>query len=292
MTRGLILLLGLLAAAPAAATPWAERYRQCTDVALADPKRGLALAESWRAEAGGVAAKHCQGMAMLGLGRTKEAGNLLREAADELWQGRNLGDGPLKRSPELVGRLYAQAAAVWLELEQPGQAYALYSRAVEAYPANADLWVDRSRALAVMNDFVRADADLTRAIQLAPDRGDLYLLRGTVRRYGSKLAEAAQDVETANAMLPNDAAVLLERGSIGYLQGDAQKAEANWRDAAARGGDTAAGRAARMNLENLLATVETRIEPTNVYLETAKPRAPAPAAARGARRTGGSSAPK
>ncbi len=65
--RALLLLLAA-AAAPALAAPVrdaddGERYRQCLDLARSDPAQAVDRANDWRANGGGIPARHCLAMA-------------------------------------------------------------------------------------------------------------------------------------------------------------------------------------------------------------------------------------
>ncbi len=59
------------------------RSAECMALARGDPDTGHKAAQAWRAEGGGIAARHCMAMALLVLGRYAEADRMLRTLADK-----------------------------------------------------------------------------------------------------------------------------------------------------------------------------------------------------------------
>lgn len=60
------------------------------------------------------------------------------------------------------------------------QALALYTKAIEKSPNEAQPYVDRAKAYIANNDYAKAIADYDQAIQLAPKNTDHLLQRGTL----------------------------------------------------------------------------------------------------------------
>ena len=69
------------------------RSAECMALARGDPDTGHKAAQTWRTEGGGIAARHCMAMALLGLGRYAEAARMLRTLADKAAAGGGRSSG-------------------------------------------------------------------------------------------------------------------------------------------------------------------------------------------------------
>ena len=241
MTRTPVLLL-LLAATPALAEPSAadkHRYDTCLAQARSNPGVAVQTAQGWRIERGGVPARHCLGLAQLGLGDYAAAIASLEGAALESEAG---GDGQ-------SALLWAQAGNAALLAGLTDKAVTDLSTAVAeaAGPAKADPLIDRARAYVELKRLTEAAADLDRATVLAPDNRLGWLLRATLARRMGDLPKAEGAILTA-AKLSADADVELEAGNIATAQGKTDLAKQAWEAAVASAPDSDAGRAAAASL--------------------------------------------
>ncbi len=156
-------------------------------------------------------------------------------------------------APALLG----QAGNAWLLGDFPSNAISVLSAALSvgssqlAPSEEADLRIDRARALAALERWAEAEADLDKALSLDPERAAAYLFRATARRMENRLDLALEDLQLALALGPRDPAALLERGSVYRLKDKPDLARADWLAAIAAEPDGKAAEAARSNLEKL-----------------------------------------
>ncbi len=253
-------LAALLAALPvtlavrpsAAQTDAAEaaQYRACLAKTETNPDAAYDDALVWRDRGGGVPAQHCAAVALVALGKYAEAATRLAGLADT--------PGGRAMAPGLLG----QAGNAWLLAEFPSNAMSVLSAALSAgaqklsAQEEADLRIDRARALAALERWNEAEVDLTKALSLDPERAAAYLFRATARRMENKLDLALEDLQLSLALAPKDPAALLERGSVYRLQQKPELARADWLAAIAAEPESKAAEAARGNLEKLDLKVE------------------------------------
>jgi len=212
-TAGLVIASGVLTAASAAM----QSYQQCADYAKADAQGAYNQALAWHSAGGGVAAEHCEALALSQLRRYTEAAPLL----DTLAQQNSL------RSADRA-QLFDQAGNTWLLAEDPYRANVSFSNALALSPGDVELLADRSRARAMSKDWSGADADLSAALQRDANRADLLVLRASARHAAGRKAEARADIDQALNVYPNYGDALVERGAMKFEDGDAKGANADW----------------------------------------------------------------
>lgn len=218
----------LLAASPVAAqspSPFAtgspdqlRRYTDCMGLARREPLRGLAVAQAWEKQGGGLAARHCLALALIEGGRNVEAANQFQSIA------RDMG---LER-PGLRGELLAQAGQAWLAAGQADKAVAAQGQAIVLKPDDADLWVDRGISYATLRDWVRAISDFDRALALRQDSVETLVLRAAAWRNAGNAGRSLADAQTALKLAPDNTDALLERGLSSLAAGDRAGAEADF----------------------------------------------------------------
>ena len=243
-----VLPLLLLVAAPAIAAPMAgdrSRYDVCLALVESDPARAVAAAQAWRIENGGVPARHCLALAQL---QRKDFA-----AAMVSFEG-VAQDSERARDGQAVA-LWGQAADAAMAAEKPEAAERYLATAI-AGPggitlsprAEAQLRLDRARALVDLKRDAEAAAELDKATTLAADVPFGWLLKATLaRRMGDfKTAEAA--ILVAAQREPDSADVQFEAGNIAAAQGNDQLARTAWLAAARADPDSTAGIAANKAL--------------------------------------------
>ena len=246
-----LVLAALLAAAsvrPAAAqTDAAEaaQYRACLGKTETNPDAAYDDALVWRDRGGGVPAQHCAAVALVRLGKYAEAATRLAALAET--------PGGRAMAPALLG----QAGNAWLLGDFPSNAISVLSAALSAGSKElapleeADLRIDRARAMAALERWSEAEADLTRALSLDPERATAYVFRATARRMENKFDLALEDLQLALALGPKDPAALLERGIVYRLKEQPDLARTDWLAVIAAEPEGKAAEAARSNLEKL-----------------------------------------
>ncbi len=217
------------------------RSAECMALARGDPDTGHKSAQAWRAEGGGIAARHCMAMALLGLGRYAEAARMLRTLADKAAEG----------GPEFKLQLLSQSANAWLIAGKPMRAYEVQTEALKARPNNVELLIDRSISLASTAKFWPAIDDLNRVLDIDPERVDALIFRANAYRRLDTLELAEEDIARALAIAPHNLEALLERGNIRRLKGDRRGARKDWLEIIETGPDAPEAAAAQLNLERM-----------------------------------------
>ena len=243
---GLTLLAAGAARAQIGAGNQEREYQDCMTLARAAPAQGFDSALGWASLGGGAGAQHCAAVALIGLGRHREAGQRLERLAAEL-QGANRA----LRSAVLV-----QAGQAWILAGDATRAHSVQSAALEIDPDNVELLLDRSITLATTENYWEALDDLNRALELAPGRPDLLVLRASAYRSLDVPELAQEDIVLALTRAPDNPDALLERGMLRRLAGDDAGARDDWMRAIALSEGTPTAEAARANLEKLDVKVE------------------------------------
>jgi len=230
------------AAAQSARDDAAQRYTGCMDAAHTEPARGLERARTWRDTGGGDPARHCEGVALMNLGRYTEAGRLLEDLAKTLAKGSGVG---------MRARALAQAGQAWVLADKPRRAEAVYGQAIKLRPKDVELWIDRALARFEMGKYWKAIDDLNRANELAPERADVLVFRASAYRHVEAPTMAKADIRAALKRRPNHPEGLLEQGNIRRLAGNKNGARQAWLKVIEVAPDSPAADAARENLAKL-----------------------------------------
>lgn len=215
-----------------------ERHMACLSNVAGDASQGMARAETWLAEGGGPAARHCLAVAEARIGDPAAAARSFSDLAEEL---------PAERRSD-IGRLWGQAGNAWLLAERPTRALKAFDLAVGELPDEWDLLADRAVARALLDDYAGAVLDLSKAIGLVGPAPELLLYRGTAYSHLEDYGRALADLDAALAKSPLYAEALLERGYVRALSGDAEGAKADFRQVQtlAKGGALAASAGAAL----------------------------------------------
>jgi tetratricopeptide (TPR) repeat protein len=231
-------MLVALALAFAARAAGPETYDACLARTQSDPARALAQASAWEKQGGGAAADHCSALALVGLRRYAEAAGRLDA----------LARSPFADEPSRRTALFDQAGNAWLLADRADSAIASFTAALNADPYDTDLLADRARALALKQDWSKAESDLSAALLVSPDRADLYVLRGSARHAMGRKTDARADFDRALRLQPGNADALVERGEMKLEAGDATGARADWQAAMSASPGSAAADSARQRL--------------------------------------------
>ncbi|MFI4999149.1 MAG: tetratricopeptide repeat protein [Reyranellales bacterium] len=222
-----LVLCALSAALPAAAQdlgPMAStpdhlrRYTECMLLARQEPLKALPAAEKWKAEGGGLGARHCVALAMFESGRHVEAATQFEAIARDMGQER----------PGLRAQLWDQAGQAWIEAGQAENAAAAQSRAIDLTPDDPELWVDRGLSYAAMRAWPRAISDFDRALAIHANDVEVLVLRAAAWRNAGNPARALADAQRALKIAPDHSEALLERGFASLAQGDKATASADF----------------------------------------------------------------
>ncbi len=221
---------------------FAERYEQCLDLATDDPQRGIADATEWHTRGGRHFARQCLGMAYANLQRWGAAATEFTEAAREAEVDHDTR----------AARYWAQAGNAWLATGDAAKARA----ALDAALASGNLVAlelgearfDRARALVLLGELAGARNDIDKALETAAKDPLIWLASATLARRMGDLPRAKADAIRAHKLSPDDASVLVEIGNIAASEGDADGAQAAWREAIERQPGSDAAKAAEAAL--------------------------------------------
>lgn len=220
MILAMALTAGVLPAVAQKVDPFAQapnhlrRYTECMQLARNEPLKALPVAEKWKAEGGGLGARHCVAIAMFESGRFVPAATQLEAIERDMGTDR----------PGVRAELLVQAGQAWLEANQAENAAAAQSRALQLKPADADLWIDRGLSYAAMQAWPRAISDFDSALRLQPDKVEFLVLRAAAWRNAGDPARALADADRALKRAPDHSEALLEHGFALLSRGDAKAA--------------------------------------------------------------------
>lgn len=204
---------------PFAPTPnHARLYAQCMRQARREPLKALPLAEKWKAEGGGLGARHCVAIAMFESGKYVPAATQLEQIEREVDPER----------PGLRAELLAQAGQAWMEANQAENAAAAQSRALDLKPQDVELWIDRGLSYAAMRAWPRAISDFDRALVIEPYKVEIYVLRAAAWRNAGNPGKALADADRALTIAPDDPDILLERALALQALGNHKAATADF----------------------------------------------------------------
>jgi tetratricopeptide (TPR) repeat protein len=216
-----------------------QRYSNCMATARSDPVAAEQAALAWFGEGGGPAAQHCQAVALIGLGRYQEAGELLERLAREL---------PETESGTIAD-LFGQAAQAWLLAANYDRAVAVLDQSILLAPYDVEFVIDRAVAKASAGKYWEAIDDLNDAVEMAPGRNDILVLRATAYRFVEAPDLALEDVNRVLETEPQNPDALFERGMLHALAGNIDAARADWQQVVALAPGSMAAEAAQANLE-------------------------------------------
>lgn len=239
MKRCLILLaLCAIAAAPGRAAEEVSSYSDCVALVERNPAAADQSARLWHERGGGIAATHCDALALTALRRYDDAAHALESLARD----RDVADNADRAA------LYDQAGNAWMLAGRAYEADGDFSAALALAPRDIDILTDRARARALRKDWYGTVADLSAALLEDQNRPDLLVLRADAFWALGKRTDAATDIVRALALYPDYPAALVERGQMKYEAGDDAGARIDWKKAAAsHEGDAAADARRRLD---------------------------------------------
>nr|WP_294506821.1 hypothetical protein [uncultured Rhodopila sp.] len=194
-----------------------KEYESCLAALADDPGGAAAMAESLLANGGGDGAAHCEGLALIVIGRPEDGAAALERLA------RHSEAPPLARAVVL-----SQAAQARLMVMQPDKAEADASEALALSPTDTELFIMRASAEAMLERFQEAVSDLGVALQLDASRTDALVSRAVMHRHLNELDLAQADVTRALILDPDYPDALLERGILRERMGDRAGARMDW----------------------------------------------------------------
>lgn len=231
----------------------ARRYRSCIAMTARTASAALNEAARWRAEDGGLPARHCAAVALTAQGSHSRAADMLADIAAELQSGAAWQADRPPDMPRLMGNLYGQIGNSLLLARKPDEAIEAFSAGLNEFldprqMAAGELYLDRARAHGLLGRFERALADLDRARDILGARGDIALYRASALRRLDRLEDATEAVATAIKADGESAQALIERAAIHASKDDIAAARRDWQTVLDRWPQSIAARTAEANL--------------------------------------------
>lgn len=209
LTLPAVLAMGfLVSSAPAHADNLTDefdnKHKICLERIAVDADLAYEEAMIWRDEGGGRRAKHCEAMALFGVGQTEEAAYRLNQ----------LAKAPDGGTPQMRADFYSEAANFWLLANLPKEAYASATAGLKVSESHIDLRIARARAYALLGHYDYAETDLTSVLVFDPTHAGALRYRADTRRQLGRLNEAKIDIENSLKADPTVVETALLRGEI------------------------------------------------------------------------------
>lgn len=196
------------------------RYKKCLDKVATDPQAAFQQFRYWREVDNwqGGPALHCEALILTALKQYGDAAQRLEQiVAEDL-----LADATLQAT------ILGQAGNAWILAKRGDFALATLDRAIALNDQDFELYVDRARAYALLENWPGAIQDLDTVIGAAKPNADHRVLRATANRHLKKYDAAQADIDAALAISVNHGGALLERGILKQLRGDEDGARKDW----------------------------------------------------------------
>lgn len=218
----MMLLAALLFQIAAAEVSDRALYTDCARAAEEGIPGAIDAASRWVGADGGVAARHCLGLAYLGANKPAEASAAF-EAAARISES---------AGSDVAAELYGQAGNAAMIAGDAVRAETLMTAAIvragHRTALKGALSIDRARAREARGNVAGARADLEAGVEMAPGDATGWLLLGTLARREERLADARAAIARALSLAPGDPDIRLEAGNMAAIDGDTAKARTLW----------------------------------------------------------------
>ena len=196
------------------------RYKKCLDKVATDPQAALQQFRYWREVDNwqGGPALHCEALILTALKQYSDAAQRL----EQIVSGNLLADATLQAT------ILGQAGNAWILAKRGDLALAALDQAITLNDQDLELFVDRARAYALLENWQPAIEDLDKVIGAAKPNADHRVLRATANRHLKKYDAARADIDAALAISVNHGGALLERGILKQIFGDENGARQDW----------------------------------------------------------------
>ena len=180
------------------------RLNKCIRLTEEDPEAAYEESLRWLGEGARPQARHCNALALIGLGNYKEGAARLEELANAPDAG-TLTDRAL---------YLAQSGNAWMTAGYPEAAATTLSNAIKLIPRDGDLYVDRAAAYLALKRWHEAIADLDVALDSQPDNVEALQLRARAWLNLEEYDKAEADMQAALALDGKNIDTLVLRGDI------------------------------------------------------------------------------
>jgi len=230
-----------------------ERYQNCISQVEISPNITLTLARQWYAEGGGVAAQHCEALALNETGDFSGAATLFEKIVDYLTSGQGVSPFALKNKELLKVQLNYLAGNAWRDAGELDKAYNAFSASIIGLAPNSvfayDIFLERGLIQVLRGDQLNAIEDFTRALELNQEKIDAFVYRAKAYRKIKSYTKARLDLKMALGIETNNPEALFESGAVYRLENKNDEAKAEWQKLKEKYPDTAWQKLAEDNLE-------------------------------------------
>lgn len=210
----------------------AKKYQDCIDLVAQDQNAAISVSRKWFIEGGGVAAQHCEALALYELDRPADAATLFEEIADQLSRGEGLTEFTKTNKNILITQLNYLAGVAWRTAGNLDKAYNALSSTIitldekEAY--GYQIYIERGLVQFDMADYKSAVQDFTSALELDAEKIDAFLYRAESFRKLGEHVKARLDLNAGLALDPRQPDLLFESGVNYRMQRNDERALQEW----------------------------------------------------------------
>jgi len=209
-----------------------QKYQDCLSLVENDNAAGLAEARKWYLAGGGVAAQHCEALALYEQDRFSEAATLFDNVIGKLSRDESVNEFAIGNKKNLMMQLNYLAGIAWHSAGDLDRAYnALSASIVEirtGAPYGYDVFIERGLVLVSTEKYQSAVEDFQRALEINDEKVDAYLFRAETYRKMNEHLKARLDINVALSLEPNHPDVLFESGVNYRMQHNDEKALVEW----------------------------------------------------------------
>ena len=195
----------------------------------------------WFDDGGGLLARHCVAISLIGLDQPAEAATRLERLA--------LDSPPTDQENRVV--FLTQAAHAWSLGGQPRRADTLLSDLLTAAPHDLSLRLDRAAVRLELEENWKAIDDLDAVLESEPDNIEALLYRASAYRYVDALDLARTDVDRVLAQAPDIPEAWLELGILLQFEGNFEGTRRAWAEALRLAPSGPVANAVRARLEEM-----------------------------------------
>ncbi len=238
MVRIIISIVSLLLVASSANAQYfeeraaARKYQECIALVSEDSSAALTVSREWYLKGGGVAAQHCEALALFEMRRYNDAAGIFELAASKLMQSQGQESFAERNKDVLALQLNYLAGVAWRtagELDKSYNALSASLNELQNKPAYAyEVYIERGQVQFALEDFDSARDDFTNALDIDAEKIDAFLYRAQVFRKLDEHLKARLDLNAALAISPNQPEILLESGINYRMQRNDEKALIEW----------------------------------------------------------------
>lgn len=181
-----------------------QKLDECVKLSQSNADKAYNEALNWRIHNGGLLAEEC--FAMVNLAREEYS-----YGAKKLYMIAGSTDGGSHAKKSL---LYIKSGNAFLMAEDPDNAKRAFDDALAINPKDANTYIDRARAYAMMQKWASAQTDLTKAMELGGELPFALRLRAETYIQQKNFKPAEADINRAIELEPKEVDNYVVRGRV------------------------------------------------------------------------------